>query len=568
VRGVRTSNGADPVIRRLATIAFVLGACALVVVLAGAGGKPSESGKTVKIAFSNAFGLTEGGDLRVGGVIAGSTDTFDVSKGPECQLGNPNRQPRRTCAIVTAKVKEPGFTSFRKDATCAIRQQSLIGEYYVDCQPGSDKQELASNAIIPDTRTASTIPTDLVNNVLRRPYRDRLRLIIAELGTGLAGRPEDVAKLLKQAHPGLRETDKTLKILAGQTRIIKNFISNSDVVVAQLQQKKNEVARWIKTAGRTAEISATRRAAIAAGFQRLPTFLDELRPTMTQLGQLTDAQTPLLQKLRQSAPQLTVLFTRLGPFANASRPAFRSLGSLSVVGKKALTDSKDEIATLSALAADAPATFKPLRQFLQTLDDRKRSFDRDPRATTTAPPAPDPARANGRGFTGMEGIWNFFYWQTLSINQFDSISHFLRILAINDPNCSPYTADARPGGTNPNADLARQCASYLGPFQPGVTAPDPTANGSGASATSNKPVAKRGAPRGRGQAEAPPVKGQPDYSHPNPTLPPSVQELLNHLTNPPSGGGGGGAVPSVPGVNLPPLPGVDANQALDYLLGP
>jgi ABC-type transporter Mla subunit MlaD len=555
------------VIRRLATIAFVLGACALVVVLAGAGGKPSESGKTIKIAFSNAFGLTQGGDLRVGGVIAGSTDSFDVSKGPECQLGNPNRQPRRACAIVTAKVTEPGFTSFRKDATCAIRQQSLIGEYYVDCQPGSDQQMLSSGTIIPDTRTESTIPTDLVNNVLRRPYRDRLRLIIAELGTGLAGRPEDVAKLLKQAHPGLRETDKTLKILANQTQIIKNFISNSDVVVAQLQQKKSEVARWIKTAGRTAEISATRRAAIAAGFQKLPTFLDELRPTMVQLGQLTDAQTPLLQKLRQSAPQLTVLFTRLGPFANASRPAFRSLGSLSVVGKKALTDSKDEIATLKALAADAPATFKPLRQFLQTLDNRKRSFDHDSRATVTAPPAPDPTRANGRGFTGMEGIWNFFYWQTLSINEFDSISHFLRILAIQDPNCSPYTADARPGGTNPNADLARKCASYLGPFQPGVTAPDPTANGA-AAAASNKPVAKRGAPRGRGQPEAPPVKGQPDYSHPNPTLPPSVQQLLNHLTNPPAGGGGGGNVPSVPGVNLPPLPGVDANQALDYLLGP
>jgi ABC-type transporter Mla subunit MlaD len=556
------------VIRRLATIGFVIAACAIVVALAGAGGN-SESGKTIKIAFSNAFGLTEGGDLRVGGVIAGSTDTFDVSKGPECQLGQPNRQPKRTCAVVTAKVKEPGFTSFRKDATCAIRQQSLIGEYYVDCQPGSQKEELPSNAVIPDTRTASTIPTDLVNNILRRPYRDRLRLIIAELGTGLAGRPDDIAKLLKQAHPGLRETDKTLKLLASQTRTIKNFITNSDTVVAELHRKQDEVARWIRTAGRTAEISATRRAAIAAGFQKLPTFLDELRPTMVQLGQLTDAQTPLLQKLRQSAPQLTLLFTRLGPFANASRPAFRSLGRLSVVGKKAFGDARDEIATLKALAADAPGTFKPLRQFLQTLDSRKRAFDRDIRATASAPPAPDPTRANGRGFTGMEGIWNFFYWQTLSINEFDEISHFLRVLAIEHPDCSPYTADARPGGTNPNADAARRCASYLGPFQPGVTAPDPTANGaSGASATSNKPVKKRGAPRGRGQAEAPPVKGQPDYSQPHPTLPPSVQQLLDHLNNPPGGGGGGNPVPAVPGVNLPPLPGIDANQALNYLLGP
>jgi ABC-type transporter Mla subunit MlaD len=552
------------VIRRLASLAFALCACAAVVVMAGAGGK-SESGKTVKIAFSNAFGLTPGGDLRVGGVNAGSTDSFDVSKGPECQLGHPNTKPPRTCAIVTATVTKPGFSSFRTDATCAIRQQSLIGEYYVDCQPGSAPKELPSNTVIPDTRTASTIPTDLVNNVLRRPYRDRLRLIIAELGTGLAGRPEDVAMLLHQAHPGLRATDRTLRILANQTQTIKDFIANSDTVVAELQRKKLEVARWIKTAGRTSEISATRRGAIAAGFQKLPTFLDELKPTMARLGELTDAQRPLLQKLQASAPQLTLLFTRLGPFSNASRPAFRSLGSLSTIGTKALRDSADEVATLRRLAADAPATARPLRQFLQTLDNRGRAADKDPRATVTAPPKPDPAAANGRGFTGMEGILNFFYWQTLSINQFDSISHFLRILGI-DSKCSPYTNDARTvamGGTAATEALGKTCNSWLGPYQPGVNATDPTqAGASSAAAKGRTPAKKKGERRGAGQPEAGPLPGQPDYSHPNPTLPPSVQDLLNGLS-----GHQAPAVPNVPPVNVPNVPGVDPTTALDYLLG-
>jgi ABC-type transporter Mla subunit MlaD len=555
------------VIARITSIAAVLLGCAAVVLLSGAGGKSSESGKTVKMAFANAFGLTEGGDLRVGGVIAGSTDSFDVSKGPECQLGEPNRTPKRTCAIVTAKVKEPGFTSFREDATCSIRQQSLIGEYYVDCQPGSSKKELAANAVIPDTKTASTIPADLVGNVLRRPYRDRLRLIIAELGTGLAGRPDDIAMLLHQAHPGLRATDRTLKILANQSEIIKNFISDSDTVVAQLEAKKRDVARWIRTAGRTAEISATRREAIAAGFRKLPTFLDELKPTMARLGELTDAQTPLLSKLQASAPELTTLFTRLGPFSEASRPAFRSLGDLSTTGSKALRDSADEIRTLRQLAKDAPATGKPLRQFLQTLDDRNRSVDKDPRATVTAPPKPDPAAANGKGFTGMEGILTFVYWQTLSINQFDGLGHFLRVLGIDSP-CSPYTADARTvamGGTQETEDLGKRCNSWLGPYQPGVNAPDPTQSNSTSAAAkaARTPAKKRGERRGAGQPEAGPVGSQPDYSHPNPTLPPSVQDLLNGLT-----GQNAPSTPSVPPVNTPPVPNVDPTQALDYLLGP
>jgi ABC-type transporter Mla subunit MlaD len=562
------------VIRRLASFAFVVLACAAVVFMSGAGGK-HEGGKTLKIAFSNAFGLTEGGDLRVGGVIAGKTQTFDVSKGPECQLGHKDQKPPRTCAIVTAEVTEPGFASFRKDATCSIRQQSLIGEYYVDCQPGNAKETLGKNDVIPDTRTASTIPADLVADVLRRPYRDRLRLIISELGTGLAGRPEDLALLLHQAHPGLRATDRTLKLLADQSKTIQNFISDSDTVVAQLNQKRRDVARWIRAAGRTAEISATRREAISAGFRRLPTFLDELRPTMVKLGELTDAQRPLLQKLQAAAPDLNELFTRLGPFSEASRPAIRSLGDLSDTGIKAFNASKDEIATLRKLAADAPATGKPLRQFLQTLDDRDRAFDKDPRATETAPPKPDPAAANGRGFTGMEGILTFVYWQTLSINQFDGLGHFLRILGI-DSACSPYTNDIRfrsQGGTKANEDFAQKCNSWLGKYQPGVNAPDPTQKGSEspAAAAGRTKAKKRGERRGAGQPEAGPLPGQTDWSRPHPTLPPSVQDLLNGLTGQnETGGGKKSPLPDLPNVpDVPPLPkGVDAQQALDYLLGP
>jgi hypothetical protein len=242
------------------------------------------------------------------------------------------------------------------------------------------------------------------------------------------------------------------------------------------------------------------------------------------------------------------------------------------VGSKALKDSSDEVATLNKLAKDAPATAKPLRQFLQTLDDRDRAFDKDPRATATAPPKPDPAAANGRGFTGMEGILTFVYWQTLSINQFDGLGHFLRILAI-ESDCSPYTSDARTvaqGGTPETEKFGKECNSWLGPYQPGVNAPDPTQSGSTSAAKAGRTQAKKkGERRGAGQPEAGPLPGQPDYSQPNPTLPPSVQDLLNGLTGQNSPSSRGPRVPNVPNVPDTPLPqDVDPTQALDYLLGP
>ncbi len=206
--------------RRLALAPLVvLAAVAAAFVLAGAGG--DDGGKrTYRIVFDNAFGLVEGGDFRVGGVRAGQTSGFDVQAAP----GKPPK------AIVTAEVSEPGVPAFRADASCSVKPQSLIGEYFVDCQPGTSRKRLADGAAVPVTQTEGTIPLDLIQNVLRRPYRERARLLVAGLGTGLAGRAEDFQEVLRRAHPGLRETSRVLRILGDEHRTIERFIADADTV--------------------------------------------------------------------------------------------------------------------------------------------------------------------------------------------------------------------------------------------------------------------------------------------------------------------------------------------------
>jgi virulence factor Mce-like protein len=516
--------------RRVASTLVVIAALGAAVVLTGAKSGGGQS-KTIKITFDNAFGLTSGGDLKIGGVKAGKTTGFTVS----------NTFPPK--AIVTAQITQPGFQSFRSDASCRIRPQSLIGEYYVDCQPGSAKQPLP-NDTVPVSQTQSTIPQDLLQDVMRRPYRERLRLIVNELGTGLAGRPQDLNDVIRRADPGLQQTSRVLKILGDQNKVIQNFIVNSDTVLKQLEAKKKDVARWVVEAGRTAQITASRRQAFQAQWHKLPAFLAGLQPTLARLGDLADQQTPLLSDLQRAAPDLNTFFKRLGPFSEASRPAFKSLGQTSLIGRTALNDSRREVDQLAALSADAPQLAKPLRQFLQTLDDRGRSVQNDPRAAASAPPAPDPtAYHKGQGFTGLEAFWNYVYWQTLSINPFDSVSHLLRGLFIIGSPCANYqTGDGY--GTDPKVTaLFQKCNSWLGPYQPGVNAPDPTGE------VKNGAVKSQGRrTKGRGAPEAKPAPGQPDISKPQVTLPPEVQQLLDTLKVP----GSSPSLPQIPGVQLPP----------------
>jgi hypothetical protein len=207
------------------------------------------------------------------------------------------------------------------------------------------------------------------------------------------------------------------------------------------------------------------------------------------------------------------------------------------------------------------------------MDDRKRAIENDVRAKNSAPPAPDPTAIPGKGgFTGMEAIWNYFFWQTLSLNMVDSIGHILR-LGVTASDCSPFTNE--PPKTAQDQDRFKRCNSYLGPTQPGITnlpgidGTDPLAGRS---------AGQTGASRARGRRRATrPRPGQRDVSKPQIALPPGIRELLGTLA-PKQGRGrlpGVGRLPDVgplPKVS-PPLPsqgrgGAVPDQLLDFLLAP
>jgi virulence factor Mce-like protein len=534
---------------RAASIAVLVVAVAVALAITGAGGDGG-GGKSYEIEFDSAFGLSQGGDLKIGGVKAGKTTAFKLDRKPPYRV------------IVTAKVTEPGFDTLKTDAHCAVRQQSLIGEYFVDCDVGKARAELPDGGRVPVRQTASTVPLDLIQNVMRKPYRERFRIIISELGTGLAGRPQDLNEVIRRAHPALRETNQTIAILRRQNRLITQFIENADKVSASVEPVKEDVARWARQASKTASIQASRSEQLGRYWNRLPVFLGELEPTMAQLEATADEQIPTLRKLGDAAPALESFLAAVPDFARNSRRSLSALGDASTTGRSALRESREEIDELNDLARSAPRLAKPLRQFLQSVDDRKRSIDDDPEAGQRAPPAPDKtAFKKGQGYTGMEALLNYVYWQTTAINAYDDIGHMLRIVLLVGTPCSRYQA-------RPKEDIQKQCASWTGPYQPGVTAPDPTAGDS--SRRELERLARRnekrsgddkipGAPGGLLATE--PKPGQRDPSKPQIVLPDGIRALLggNAPVDPP-------ADPRAPSVPAPPATPPD--PLIDFLLAP
>src|SRR6266576_607873 len=170
------------------------------------------------IELDNAYGLTTGSDVKLGGVRAGIIDTLEL-----------NQRNRR--ALVGIRLTLPGFDSLNRDAFCQVRPQSLIGEYFLDCQPGRGRQ-LPAGAHIPVTQSGSAIGFDLLNTIQRYPNTQRLRLVLGELGAGVASRGPQINEALRRALPALRQTNRVLRVLAEENHTLANLVRNGDRALA------------------------------------------------------------------------------------------------------------------------------------------------------------------------------------------------------------------------------------------------------------------------------------------------------------------------------------------------
>ncbi len=442
--------------RILLSASIVLAAVVLVVVLVASAGSGSSDG-TYKIELDNAFGLVSGTQLKVAGVPAGTIESISLPSA--CRAGDPS-----ACyAVVTVQVTQRGFGSFRSDAFCQSRPQSLIGEYFIDCQPGQYGKVLAPGSTIPVTHTQSTIPADLLLNVMRLPYRERLSLIINELGAAAAGRGGDLQAALQRAVPALTETDNLLALLASDSRTLQQLTVSADAVVTALANNSSGVQRFITAANNTATATASQDTNLKATLQQLPGFLEQLQPAMAQLGAAAGVYEPVLANLNRSAAQLDRLFTDLPPFSRSAIPAIKSLGQASVTGQAAVQAAAPSVKLLAQFARPTPELAQNLAIVLHDLDDRGRAVE------------PDSRSPGGKGYTGLEALLQYVFNQTLAINTFGPFGHLLAVDSFVDPMCSPYATPATIAMSLAKyGPRYRQCYAWLGPSQPGVNETDPS----------------------------------------------------------------------------------------------
>jgi ABC-type transporter Mla subunit MlaD len=398
-------------VRRRILIALAVGL--LLGGLVAAGGRGDDDGYRVRAIFDNASFIIPGEDVKVAGVKAGAIDDVDLT--------------RENKAAVVLRIDDPAFRPFRRDAHCQIRLQSLIGEQYIECEPtqthlGGDRPASplrriesgpgAGQHLLPVENTTTPVGRDLINNIQRLPYRQRFRIIINELGAGLAGNGNRLRAAVRRANPALRELNRVIAILAEQDRLLARLVDESDQVLQPWAARRKETAGFIDHAGATAAAAAERGEDIERNFERLPPFLRELRPTADRFGAFAAQLTPALNSLHQEAPAINETVQRLGPFTEAATPALTSLADFAQRGRRLFP-------AIHPLARDLGELGRPLRPASRGLAELFGSFDKA---------------------GGIEQLMRFIFFYTNAVNGEDEFGHYVRS-GLNIAACSARSGD-------------------------------------------------------------------------------------------------------------------------------
>ena len=426
-----------------AALAVILVTASVTAAVFALGAGDGDEPMRYRVQLDSGFGLVEDGDVKIAGVRAGHIADISLDR-------------RTLHALVEIEVTDPGFGELRADARCGVRPQSLLGEYFLNCDPGTSPTKLDRGAVIPVERTTATIPADLVANILRRPFAERLRIVVNELGAGVAGNGERLNAAVRRAVPAIDETRAVLRSLRRQEDALDSVVRDADMVLGELARGRRDVGRFVVHAAGAAGATATRDTELATALGRLPAFLAELTPTMRELRAVADRGVPALRETRRAAPALDAALRAVQPFAAAASPALQTLSAAADRGRPALTVLEPMLRQLDSATEGGPELLRNTAALAEHLDDRDNAIE-----THVESPG-------GRGFTGLEGILRYVRLQTLNINVFDHNSHLLKQALLEDPDCIGYV-DLEHAKTAP-----KKCFSVLGPRQVGINSPDPT----------------------------------------------------------------------------------------------
>jgi phospholipid/cholesterol/gamma-HCH transport system substrate-binding protein len=299
--------------RVVALAAVVIGAVAIVVVLARGGG----TDYTIHARFQTASQIVKGNLVQVAGTPIGKVQGIALT--PDGQ------------ADLKLHITEDGWAPLHEGTKATIRQASLSGvaNRYVDLDMGPNSNPpLDEGAVIKSDQTTSTVDLDQLFNTLDPKTRDALGGVVRGFGDQYKGQGEAASKGWLYLNPSLAASSRLFNELDRDTPTLERFIVSSSDLVTHLAAKREDLSGVVTNLNRTFGAIGSRKEALARALNLLPPFMRRANSTFVNLRATLDDLKPLVDDSKPVAPKLRRLLAELRPLTRDARPTLRDLNRL------------------------------------------------------------------------------------------------------------------------------------------------------------------------------------------------------------------------------------------------
>ena len=315
-------------------------------------GLPGRDYTYVSAAFDRVPpGLREGNEVRVRGQRVGQIHDISFKEG----------EPR-------VEMQLPGGFQVHRDANVRIRSRSLLGQKYVQVDPGTAAAGPLEGGVIAQDRTTTVVDiVDLVDT-LDAPTRAALGSAVSELGSGAAGRGPDLNALLAVAPDLLADLNVTGRSLTDEETRLAAFLVAAEQLSARFTGREAQLEALMGQLGDTlAALAVDGGQPLAETVKRLPATLDALTPALRDLGGAAAALGPAMTDLGPTAAALGAATPDLRAFFRESLTPMRKVPGVSDLATPALSALTQTFADARPLAPALRRAFDSAAAQLEVL---------------------------------------------------------------------------------------------------------------------------------------------------------------------------------------------------------
>lgn len=308
----------------------------------------------VQVVVPTAVELAQDADVREAGV----------------KVGRVARIANRDDTAVLELTLDAAHAPIYRDARVRVRTKSLVGENYIDVDPGTPRAGRVPNGgLLPVEHALASTQIDQIFSALDAPARRRLQRLLDSLGNGLGGRGGDnLNRLFESSSALVSQSAPALDVLGPQRENVATIVDDFARVMRALGDRATAIRVLSRRLRTEAQAVTARDKRLSATIAVLPSTLRQARITSTHLGRFAGRATPVLADLTVAFNKLVPGITALAPAAQATRAMLRELGRFDRAGTPLL-------AALRRFSDASVPVVPKLGGFLRQLNPSLRYFD-------------------------------------------------------------------------------------------------------------------------------------------------------------------------------------------------